>query len=196
MTAIKELGLKMSFLKWAKENWGLILLMSLATFISILFVYSFYHASPDIKAGLIGFLTAVFATLYSHHLTKKREISARHFIEKRTAYLKFINLLFDILKDTQNNKSTSQAKMLKIMTEFTKDLIIWGDYEIIETWNEYSMSAEGNAGNMDATAGMIEKLLRAIRNDLGHDDSALGEHQLWALMLDNKGKKQVLGETQ
>ncbi len=186
----------------SREKRAQLLLLAIATGVFFLFIYFFVNASSDVKAGVIAFSAAVIATLFSHRQTKKREIDARHFEEKRTAYLKFVEIMFETFKDAkidddkkakriERKKEKSEQQLLSAMIDFTKGLVVGGDPEMVKAWIEFSSYADENS---DEPGGMMlatEKLLRAIRKDLGHDDSLLPAGQLLMLILDTDGKRTI-----
>jgi len=147
-----------------------------------LFVQNIQEADANIKVGLIGLLGMLGATLMTHIQTKKREINSRHFLEKRDGYMHMIDLLFELIACKKNDDDITEERLTNKMMEFKKALLIWGGQEIIHTWNDYEMKA---ASGMSAkeTIMQMETIIRAIRKDLGHDDSLLQAGSLVGLIL-------------
>jgi hypothetical protein len=158
-----------------------------------LFVKNIGAADASIKAGLIGLFGMLTAALITHYQSKKREIDARHFADKRKGYLHMIDLLFDIIMATKTGRELSEEELIKEMMSFKKALIIWGSPDIIQTWNEYEISASDQIEPKEMIRHM-ERVLREIRKDLGHDDKSLKFGSLWGLMLIAEDKKIALGD--
>ena len=160
-------------------------------FLAALVAFSLIYASEDVRAALLGVFAVASVTLYSNWQIKKREREARFFSEKRAAYIKFINLLFGMLKNPDQAKN--QNKLKNIMMDFVKDIMIWGNGEMVQTYNEYRLNIE-NEKETDPhkTLFYMEKLLQAIRKDLGHDDSALESGQLIRLLLNREGQQDLI----
>ena len=157
------------------------------------FVANINAADSSVKAGLIGLLGMFSAALITNYLTKKREIDARHFADKREGYMHLIDMLFDILMSTKNNEKINEEEMLKKIIPFKKTLLVWGEPNIIDAWNHYEMRSEEGLAPKKIIREM-EMMLRAIRKDLGHDDSQLKFLSLLALIINAKDKKKFLEE--
>lgn len=69
-----------------------------------LLIVSLKTANPGITAAIIAGLFIFAGGVYTHNQTKNREIKARHFIEKKNAYMGFLDLIFDVLSATKNKK--------------------------------------------------------------------------------------------
>jgi len=154
------------------------------------FITSISAADDSIKAGLIGLFGALSAAIFAHYQTKKREIESRHFVHKREGYMHMIDLLFDSILSIKNDKEMDDKIMTDKMMSFKKALIVWGSPEIIDIWNQFEINSQGIAS--EKMVEELEKVLRAIRKDLGHDDSQLGFGNLWGLMLVPEDKKILL----
>ena len=158
------------------------------------FISIIQQANPNVKAGLVGVLGLILAALLAHHYTKRRETIARHFSDKRQGYMNIINILFDIISSTKSGKKLSEKQLADKMMTFKKALIVWGGPEVIETWNKFEITS--SSGNLEANEMIIqmEKILRAIRKDLGHDDRSLKFGSLWGLILVADDKRRLLDE--
>ena len=170
-----------------------IALLAFAGWLGWLFIDNVHQADASIKAGLIGLFGMLSAALVTHYQTKKREINARHFADKREGYMHMIDLLFDLIMSVKKGEELSEEVMLKKIMPFKKALIVWGGPQIIEAWNQFEMKSDNGLSPKEMIQEM-EKILRAIRKDLGHDDSMLKFGSLWGLMLVAKDKKMALGE--
>ena len=157
------------------------------------FVKSVGKADDSIKAGLIGMLGMLSVALVVHYQTKKREIDARHFANKRAGYMILIDLIFELLFSIKEGKSLSEKAMQKKMIKFKKSLLVWGGPEIIEAWNQYELTVAANLPSVNLILE-LENVLRAVRKDLGHNDSTLEFGSLSALFLVAKDKKNVIGK--
>ena len=100
------------------------------------FVNSLEKADASIKAGLIGMLGMLSGALVVHYLTKKREIDARHFADKRAGYMILIDLIFELLFSIKNGQKLSEKSMQENMIKFKKSLFSVGrtrDYRGMES---------------------------------------------------------------
>ncbi len=157
------------------------------------FVNSWEKADDSIKAGLIGLFGMLLVTLIVHYLTKKREINARHFADKRDGYMHLIDLIFELLFSIKAGRRLSEKTMQEKIIKFKKSLLVWGGPEIIEAWNHYELKADENLSS-EGHILELENVLRAVRKDLGHNDSTLEFGSLSALFLVAKDKKKYIGK--
>jgi len=148
-------------------------------------------ADPGITAAIIAGFVTVIGGIFSHHQIQKREIKARHFIEKKNAYMHFINLVFDVIKAIKNKSTIPMDKLEKVMLVFKRELIVWADQDVLQAYRKYEEGSSNNSEPED-TLLIIEDLLRAIRKDLGHDDSQLNRGDLIGMLIVAEDRKKLL----
>ena len=170
-----------------------ILMVAVFGWLLWVFLANISEADASVKAALIGFSGVILAAVAAHHQTKKREINARLFADKREGYSHVIDLIFDLLRATKKKQELSSEELLEKMLLFKKALIIWGGPKAITAWNEFEMGS-GRAESDKETFQRMEKILRAIREDLGHDDMTLAAGSLLALLIVPEDKETVLGK--
>ena len=169
---------------------GILFLVAALCIVAVL-VWSLLRADANTRSGVIGFIGVIAVALYTHYQTKKREISARHFSDKREGYVKFVDLFFDLTQSAKTNSKMPQKELVEKLLRFKKALIIWGGPEILGLWNSFEANANDKQ-SPDEMMRVFEDILRAIRRDLGHDDSALPHGSLVALILVAEDKNVIL----
>lgn len=167
--------------------------VGLAIWLSWVFVVNINVADPSVKAGLIGLLGMFLVALITNYQTRKREIDARHFADKREGYMQFFDLLFTLIQSSKSGKSLTEEEMLPKIILFKRALLIWGGPNIIEAWNNFEIKS-GDKLAPEEMLKEMEKVLREIRKDLGHDDSQLKFGNLSGLLLVAKDKEKLLEE--
>lgn len=163
-----------------------------AVFLLWFFLSNLWEADANIRASVLGFIGAIAVASFTHYQTKKREISARHFTDKRKGYMEFIDLFFEQIQLGKKNQNVSQKKMVDKMALFKKSLVVWGGPEIIEVWNSFELKSTEQRSDKEMMQ-VFEDILRAIRKDLGHNDATLPNGNLTALILVAEDKKVALG---
>ena len=156
-----------------------------------IFVSNFQQASPNVKAGLIGFVGTITAALTVSRQTKKREIESRHFSDKREGYMNFIDILFDFIKDIKHVEEIDQKELEKNMLKFKKSLLVWGNSDLIRAWNKYEINANNLQGDPSGIIMEMDRALKAIRKDLGHSDAALSDGELVSIFLTSEAKEEL-----
>ncbi|MDE2976142.1 MAG: hypothetical protein OXU63_01325 [Acidobacteriota bacterium] len=79
----------------------------------------------------------------------------------------------------------SDKTILERFMPFKKALLVWASPKMIETWDAFEVAGSDPEAMKDARATMLrlDDILRAMRSDLGHDDSALPRGKLVSLIL-------------
>ena len=152
-------------------------------------VYFFQAADANVKAGIVSVAGLLFAAILTNYHAREREVRARHFREKRDAYETIFDLIVDIFQSVKSERSLSEDDMHTRMLDFKKGLMIWGSASTIRLWNRVETEISPDSPN--DTAALMENLFRAIREDLGHDDSSLPFGELTSLFVIPEDKKKI-----
>ena len=122
------------------------------------------------NAGLIiaiaGLIVTISVAAYAHYATKTREIEARHFQDKRKAYMGFVDLFYDLAKEP----AISEDELMTRMLQMKKSILIWASPGMVEAWNAFEDGLA--AGDPAVFPDILDDILRAVRKELGHDDSS------------------------
>ena len=73
-----------------------------------------------LKLVLSVYSELLLVTLIVHYLTKKREINARHFADKRDGYMLLIDLIFELLFSIKAGRRLSEKTMQEKMNKVQK----------------------------------------------------------------------------
>ena len=171
---------------------GVFLLIVSVLFCIGVLIWSLFKADANTRSAVIGAIGVITVAMITHYKTRNREIAARHFADKRDGYMKFMDLLFDMIVMTKKNRKFDNEELLKRYIPIKKAIMIWGGPNLIEEWNFFETAPE-QVQTSEQALFMFEKILRAIRLDLGHDDSSLPPGSLIAMILIAKDKDMVLG---
>ena len=149
------------------------------------FIFALLKAEPGIQSGILALIGVTASGIMAHSSAKKREIEARHFAEKREGCKAFIDFMFEMfMAEKLGKKGPPKRELLSKFMEYKKILVTWADADVIKVWNEM----ETNLVDVDNKTPheivlILDKLLRAIRKDLGKDDSQLDDGELMSLIL-------------
>lgn len=152
-------------------------------------VYSWSQADANTRFGVLVGAGTIIAGVLAHQQTKKREIAARMFAEKRKAWVSFLDLFFQMAK--ARSGSLSQNDLQQQMLAFKKDLIVWAGPELLQAWNSLDTRLAGGTRGIDPEQMMVEldQILGLIRKDLGHSDTLLEPGALVQVMLKKEKDK-------
>lgn len=170
-------------------RWGLAALLIVAATASVWlagaeFLTLYRLADPNLKLGVLTAIGSGIAFMWTTLHQSRRERQARLFESKREAYDKFFEFFFGIFDAQRAGKPLSDAKLVQMFSEFTRNVMTWGSAAAINAVNEYQRaSTDVPPGDLKALFRNTETLLRALRSDLGHGDSALEPFALTKLIL-------------
>jgi hypothetical protein len=112
-------------------------------------------------------VVSVVSVTLGKYFERKMNIEQDQRKKKVELYEKFIDILFSILNTQRTKKASSEKEVLQSLTEWTQKLIVWGSNDVIRQWNVIRLhlgeTTETPVGNLFE----LEKLLIAIRKDVG-----------------------------
>jgi hypothetical protein len=109
--------------------------------------------------------------------SKIREIDAAHRSKKTEIYYSFIKLIERAMmaqKKELNLKSVTGAELTKAMIKFKSDCLLWGSEEILLALVNFQALSASNPTQKE-TLRSVDPLYRAMRNDIGLENSKLPE---------------------
>lgn len=144
---------------------------------------------PTVGAALITVIGTVIVSLASVGLTrrheKKKETEQRIREAKVPVYADLINIMFRVM-DASAKGATPEAITADIVTEMrriTAELVAWASPSVVQSWSRFRRGAEhSNWTGMEAALA-LERVLVAIREDIGHSVEGLETGDLLALFM-------------
>ena len=158
-----------------------ILILILLGYVFWLFVGYFKASTDDIKVSLMGAGGVVITALVSQYYIKKREIGTRQFLQKTEAYTPLFDLIFDVFTSKISGKDIEEKTIVAEMIKIKKSLVIWGNADVLNAWEQFERTSHCN--DPYDTLSAVETVFKAIRKDLGHNDSTLKKGGLLALII-------------
>lgn len=140
-------------------------------------------ATATVKLGVLTALISVGTLIYNNMRQQAREIRARHFVEKRQAYQKFFDFMFEMFLSQRRSHTISEAETIERMQAIVKDLMIWGSAETINQYNSFIRASVNPQDGGNSIFLNVESLMRSFRRDLGHDDRKLERLGLTKLLV-------------
>ena len=106
-------------------------------------------------------------------------------VKKTELYEELIGIFFNVLlASKQGKKAMTEVELAKAFARITPKIVVWASAKVIAQWNRIRTNS---TASVDVISQMDswEVLLRAIREDLGHDDTKLRERQLSRLFVND-----------
>lgn len=141
------------------------------------------RADPDVKLGVITAVGSALAFVINNAVQASRERRARLFESKRLAYDQFFQFLFALFGAQRKGEAVEDEENVENFQEFTRSVMTWGSAETVNALNKYQKDGLLAEGDHVKTFENMERLLRALRKDLGHSDGRLEKLALTKLIL-------------
>lgn len=133
-------------------------------------------------------LISVVSLIYSKRWEQARTIQEAQREHKRGVYEEFMRFWFrTIAADSLGEEPPDEAEIMRFMATFNQKLILWGSDELL---SEYVLFRSAGAvaeedGGSPKMVFAFERLLYAIRRDLGHANKGLATGDLLRLFIND-----------
>lgn len=99
------------------------------------------EVATAIVAAAIAGLASVFTVVYAQWRTKEREIREAHRPQKVKVYGEYMELMFEILRQTKKGGTVSEKsippKAFEKMYDFRRGVILWGSPGVIRSYLDW-----------------------------------------------------------
>jgi hypothetical protein len=93
-------------------------------------------------------------------------------------------MIYSFIDEKRSGPLDPGDPVIKRLWEFKKNLLIWGGPNMIKAMMDFEKGASEEA----TVLANVENLIRATREELGHDDSKLPTGSLIAMLLNERHK--------
>jgi hypothetical protein len=145
-----------------------------------------YPQYSTLFATLFTALGAIISILTAKHFEIKHKILYDIRKKKIPVYNKWMDFFFDLMfKEKFGEVPLTEQEMAKFFSDFTKQIIIWGSDDFLKLFYEYKklLQSPEYSGKLEDTFLLTEKILYAIRVDLGHKNKNLQEGDILTLFI-------------
>jgi hypothetical protein len=162
---------------------GLILITALTGFI-----YLLASSSKEVILAVLTAAVSVSSLLYTQNKISKREVAARQFAQKAKAYESIISTMGNLFKATKGwVAETDEQTLAEQLFDIQSELLVWAGPDVLKAWVDLKAGGTG-----PQTFLVFEKLLRALRAELGHvHDDKLGPLGLMKVYVNNDEHDQL-----
>ncbi|MBG58196.1 MAG: hypothetical protein CMK46_07920 [Porticoccus sp.] len=155
---------------WAFSAFTILLLILLAYGMYLLAI----STDPSVAAAAITASSTIIVSTATvtigRYLEKKKELEALHREQKIPIYDKFLDGLFSVFYDQKGKR----LNIVKFLQEWQQKIVLWGGPKVVNayvSWKDELTEHEPNVQSMEST----ERLILAIREELGHENENLVE---------------------
>ena len=163
-------------------RWSLVLgLTLLVAAVIVLFAGSFLlgwfstlqrEVATAIVAGFVAVIVSIVSVVLSKSYDRKREIEQAQRANKAEIYEALLKFVFGHVFMAQHpDQAPSDAEGFDFFNRFTQRVIVWGSDDVLRQFSKWKFSM--NDSDPNAVVFEMEKLLFAIRKDMGHKNAGL-----------------------
>ncbi len=113
--------------------------------------------------GAVSTISVVGASVTSS-VMKKNEYLREH---REEPYMRLISLIYDFQAAAGKGEELSQDELLSIVTQFNKELTLWGSSKAIKAWGNWRTATSREAVNPSLILFEMEKVMIQLRKDMG-----------------------------
>lgn len=151
---------------------------------------AFSQVNPTVGAGMLAASATVVVSVVSVLVAKRLEYRAtlakEHREKKIPFYEAFVAFTFRIaFADKLGLEPLTEKEMVQEATRFTQNLIVWGADDVVDAWFRFRNKSINSDGSGLAVMFEIERLLLAIRKDLGHENKGLVPGKVLGLFIND-----------
>jgi uncharacterized membrane protein (DUF485 family) len=146
------------------------------------------QVATAIVAGVATILVSVFSIIWSKLYERRKEIEQEQRQQKSPVYEEFLSLIFKVLlADKLGEGPVPEKELLKGMSAFAQKLMVWGSDEVLKEYSMWRRIAASSAAKENPVIHVfaIERLLLAIRKDVGHKNKNLRQGDLLAIFIND-----------
>ena len=151
----------------------------------------FAQLNPTVGAGIIAatatIIVSVFSVLVAKHLEQKAVLLKEHRERKTPVYEEMVKLIFRFaFAEKIGLPPLAEQEIMIKMAWFTENLVIWGSDDLLLAWNRFRTYSIQNSDNPSFNMLFeVEKLLIAIRKDLGHSNKGIARGKILGLFVND-----------
>ncbi len=144
---------------------------------------------------MFKFLGDLTKVLVEHNRIRSREVEARLHDDKRRVYLRVLSTWWKLMDRVAAGREQLPKRDRGEFIAAKQEMMMFAAGNVIKLWNEMEQTAgQLAAGESGGREGLLrfDRIVRAMRQDLGYDDSELAEGQLFALLIRGDDKDSLL----
>jgi hypothetical protein len=134
---------------------------------------------------LVAVISIVLGKIYEARTTVQKELRER----KTPVYEEFITFIFRILLGEKTGNAPTEQEMIKFLAEYNQKMMVWGSDSVLREWSAWRRSLENHSLENEPhfVEGLVqyEKLILAIRKDLGHKNEDIGKYDILRLFIND-----------
>ena len=127
-------------------------------------------------ALIVAVVTVVGGKLLERRAAVEKELRDK----KSPVYEDLLKFMFRVLTSSQLSKPLTTEELIESLADFTQRLMVWGADPVVVAWVRFRQGAGGDPAQL---IPLVEAVVAAIRQDLGHKNANLAPGDLLSLFV-------------
>lgn len=117
--------------------------------------------------GTVSLVSVIISSVVSKIVEYKVSVKRYLYDKREEPYKQFIEMIYAIMEDSKKpeKEKMSESEMVRMISEFSKGLTLWGSNRVVKKWLEYRKSAMSD--NRQEILFQMEDIIYEIRKDVG-----------------------------
>jgi hypothetical protein len=164
-------------------------------FVIALFAGLDAQVASIIYAAVVAVLFSAVIISFIVQWGQKQESVEQVRREKAAVYQRFLEAWSGVLSQHAPEDPQQMLHLKKELQVAEKQLLLWGSSSVVRSYTAYQKQALQSSPRAPAVLPLIEKVLGAMRRDLGHNNLGLHAGDLLSLLLDDSPNTQKSNNT-
>lgn len=134
-------------------------------------------------AGAVTILSSVLIASYNSRRAQERAAEEANRGRKVEIYNDFIKSLTQMLIQHKSDKGIDLEKTAEFFTTFSYQLMVYGGPGVIRVYSDWRAAGEKASEGTPEMLTLVDKLLRAMRDDIGVSNKGIKENELLGLVI-------------
>lgn len=134
---------------------------------------------------LVSVISVVLGKIYEARTAIQKELRER----KTPVYEEFITFIFRVFLGEKTGTAPTEQEMAEFLSNYNQKMMVWGSDSVLREWSAWRRCLEQHTTDPEPNfvAGLVqyEKLILAIRKDLGHKNEGIGKFDILRLFIND-----------
>lgn len=126
--------------------------------------------------GMVSIVGVVFTSVIAKIIDYRYNLKKYLYDKREIPYERFISIIYTIMEDTKKpvNEQMADFERIKMMSEFSKGLTLWGSNKVVKKWLKYRKASLENM-SPESSLLLLEDIIYEIRKDVGQRKNCVKE---------------------
>lgn len=116
--------------------------------------------------GSVSILGVVISSVIGKRIEYKKSRNEYLAQKREKPYGDFVEMVYKLQKNIKSPNSYSQKEMISDMSNFSRELTLWGSPKVAKKWNEFRVNG-ANPDKATENIFVLEEIMNEMRKDIG-----------------------------